>query len=73
MLLDMSSPTPPEATAGEELATIGEAARFLGVSAQTLIRWERDGRIRAARTLGGHRRFDRDQLRELREQDRRLA
>jgi len=34
------------------------AARELGVSTDTLKRWEANGKIRAARTVGGHRRFD---------------
>ena len=34
------------------------AARELGVSTDTLKRWEADGKIRAARTVGGHRRFE---------------
>jgi excisionase family DNA binding protein/diguanylate cyclase (GGDEF)-like protein len=43
---------------GEEPAvTLGEAARLLGISASTLRRWTEDGRVSAARTSGGHRRF----------------
>jgi molybdopterin-binding protein len=34
---------------------IGEAARLLGVRVETLRRWERDGKIRTARTAGGQR------------------
>ena len=43
-----------------ELLTIGEAARILGVSVDTIRRWERDGKITGTRTLGGQRRFRRD-------------
>ena len=43
-----------------ELLTIGEAARMLGVSVDTIRRWERDGKITGTRTLGGQRRFRRD-------------
>ena len=42
-----------------KLLTIGQAAEWLGVSTQTLRRWEREGRIEAAqRTPGGQRRYD---------------
>ncbi|HSL97624.1 MAG TPA: helix-turn-helix transcriptional regulator [Candidatus Deferrimicrobiaceae bacterium] len=34
---------------------IGEAAEMLGVSVETLRRWERGGRIEARRTAGGQR------------------
>ncbi len=46
-------------------SSISEAARVLGVNASTLRRWERDGRLEAFRTSGGHRRYDLDQLRGL--------
>lgn len=39
--------------------TIGQAAKWLGVSSQTLRRWEREGRIEPAqRTSGGQRRYE---------------
>ena len=39
---------------------IGEAAALLGVAVVTMRRWDREGRLApAARTLGGHRRYDR--------------
>lgn len=34
---------------------IGEAAEILGVRVETLRRWERDGRLRMARSRGGQR------------------
>lgn len=38
--------------------TTSELARMCGVDRQTVIAWEKEGRIpRAPRTLGGHRRF----------------
>lgn len=43
--------------ANPEYLPIGEAARQLGVSADTLRRWEREGRIEAIRTLGNQRRY----------------
>jgi putative resolvase len=46
------------------MVTIGEAARFLGVSPQTLRRGERAGRLLPdARTPGGQRRYDLVKLR----------
>ena len=41
----------------EDLLPIGDAARLLGVSVETLRRWDRGGRIPSVRTLGGQRRF----------------
>ena len=38
--------------------TISEAAKLLGVSPRTLQRWDAEGKIKATRTVGGHRRFD---------------
>jgi putative resolvase len=47
------------------MGTITEAASLLGVSAQTLRRWERDGKIRPERTPGGQRRYNLDTLRHI--------
>jgi 8-oxo-dGTP pyrophosphatase MutT (NUDIX family) len=47
------------------LVTTGEAARAIGVAATTLQRWVNAGRITPTeRTLGGHLRWDLDQLRQ---------
>jgi excisionase family DNA binding protein len=51
-----------------KLVTISQAAEELGVSAKTVRRWEESGLIRGVRTYGGHRRFDLDALREVRDQ-----
>jgi len=46
------------------MVSIQEAAEFLGVSAQTLRRWEREGKlIPDERTAGGRRRYDLARLR----------
>jgi len=42
---------------------IREAAEFLGVSVQTLRRWDAEGRLVPERTAGGHRRYDLAKLR----------
>lgn len=42
--------------------TISEAAKALGVSIQTLRRWEAQGKISARRTLGGQRRFAQSEI-----------
>ena len=47
--------------------TPGQVARILGVSPKTVNRWANDGRIPCAVTLGGHRRFRADVIREVAE------
>ena len=39
------------------LVPIGEAAKRLGVCVATLRIWDRQGRLKPTRTLGGHRRY----------------
>jgi excisionase family DNA binding protein len=47
-----------------KMVSIQEAAEFLGVSPQTLRRWEREGRLLPdERTPGGRRRYDLARLR----------
>ncbi|WP_297393905.1 MerR family DNA-binding transcriptional regulator, partial [Acidiferrobacter sp.] len=47
-----------------KMVSIHEAAEFLGVAAQTLRRWEREGKlIPDERTPGGRRRYDLARLR----------
>lgn len=47
------------------LIRTAEAARSLGVSAETLRRWSRAGKVKPAeRTLGGQDRWNLDDLRE---------
>ena len=45
--------------------TPGQVARILGVSPKTVNRWANDGRIPCALTLGGHRRFRVDVIRNV--------
>ena len=49
---------------------IYEAAKSLGVSVDSLRRWEKQGVITCERTVGGHRRFDLDKLRKEIEKNR---
>lgn len=49
----------------EATYTIGQAAQQLGVSTDTLRRWESEGRILPARTLKGHRRYTREDIEAL--------
>lgn len=41
----------------EQVLSIGDVATRLGVSIDTVRRWERDGKIAAFRTPGNQRRF----------------
>ena len=50
-----------------DLLSIGEAARLLGVSVDTLRRWDREGKLASIRTLGGQRRFSRAAVEALAE------
>jgi excisionase family DNA binding protein len=46
----------------DKIFSISEAAEYLGVSALTLRNWERQAKLRAFRTPGGHRRFRKSDL-----------
>jgi predicted site-specific integrase-resolvase len=46
--------------------SVGQAAFFIGVSVTTLRRWDVEGILKPShRTQGGHRRYDREQLRQV--------
>jgi len=51
----------------EDLVARTVAARILGVSPTTVTRWAREGRLACRVTLGGHHRFERAVLNEIRE------
>jgi excisionase family DNA binding protein len=55
----------PEAV-GTEFLTRSEVSRLLGVSPNTVTRWAREGRLACQVTLGGHHRFDRELVEQLR-------
>ncbi|MBI5305992.1 MerR family DNA-binding transcriptional regulator [Candidatus Wolfebacteria bacterium] len=46
----------------KSLLTIGEAAEFLKVSIDTLRRWDLVGKLKAIKSLGGHRYYSKEQL-----------
>jgi len=58
----MSSTAQPQA----EVMSPGRAAAALGISIETLRRWEKAGKIAAFRTPGGQRRFDRSEIERVR-------
>ena len=45
--------------------TAAQVAERLGVSAKTVSRWAKAGRLAHQRTLGGHRRYDPGQIDRL--------
>jgi excisionase family DNA binding protein len=47
--------------------TRADVARLLGVSPNTVTRWAREGRLPSQVTLGGHHRFDRTVIEDLRD------
>ena len=51
------------------MLSIKEASEFLGVSIDTLRRWERAGKITAFRTEGGHRRYEKKDLIKFKKDD----
>ena len=52
---------------------VGQAAEMLGVSVETLRRWEADGRLRMARSDGGQRMVDVQEVTRLLQERRRSA
>jgi len=59
--------------AGATRLRVGQAAEMLGVSVETLRRWEADGRLRMARSDGGQRMVDVEEVTRLLEERRRSA
>jgi len=54
---------PEDAT--HDLLTRAEVARLLGVSPNTVTRWAREGRLPSQVTLGGHHRFARSVVEQV--------
>ena len=51
---------------GTHFLTRSEVSKLLGVSPNTVTRWAREGRLPCQVTLGGHHRFDRELVEQLR-------
>lgn len=52
-------------TVQPEYLKVGEVAKLLHVSPKTINRWAGEGRIACIVTLGGHRRFHRDEIQRV--------
>jgi len=50
---------------GTQFLTRSEVSKLLGVSPNTVTRWAREGRLPCQVTLGGHHRFDRELVEQL--------
>ncbi|HEX9094008.1 MAG TPA: helix-turn-helix domain-containing protein [Coriobacteriia bacterium] len=59
--------------AGIEFLARSAVSRLLGVSPNTVTRWAREGRLPCQVTLGGHHRFERELVEELRKSLSRAA
>jgi excisionase family DNA binding protein len=49
--------------------SISEVSEKLGVSISTVREWERKGKLTSIRTVGGHRRYQEDDLKKLMKKD----
>ena len=56
----------PEPPAGTEFLARSDVSKMLGVSPNTVTRWAREGRLPCHVTLGGHHRFERELVEQLR-------
>ena len=45
--------------------TLKEASKILGVTVKTLQNWDRQGKIRAVRTVGGRRRISESEIKRI--------
>lgn len=66
-LLEAAENLPPRDET-EKLLSIEEAASMLGISQQTLRKWEEKGKIEPQRTEKGHRRYTKSQIMEVKKQ-----
>jgi excisionase family DNA binding protein len=56
-----------------QFLTRSQVSKLLGVSPNTVTRWAREGRLPSHVTLGGHHRFDRELVEQLRDSLRRAG
>ena len=49
----------------EKLYSIKEAKQLLGVKTRTIQQWDRDGKLKVIRTLGGRRRIPESEIMKL--------
>ncbi len=49
----------------EKLITIADAANMLGVTPKTLRIWDKEGKLKSIRTLGNHRRYNFNDVKNL--------
>ena len=62
---DPGDTIPDEAPKGDDWLGLGEAARLLGITPNTLRRWSDSGHVASFTTPGGHRRFARAAIEAL--------
>ena len=55
---------PDEGSANDRLLTPAEVAEMFRVNPKTVTRWARTGRLRAIKTIGGHRRYRLSEVRK---------
>ena len=49
----------------ERLYTLKEAKKLLGVTTKTIQRWDKQGKIRVVRTIGGRRRIPESEIKRI--------
>jgi len=49
----------------EKLYTLKEAKKLLGVTTKTIQRWDKEGKIRVVRTIGGRRRIPESEIKRI--------
>lgn len=49
----------------DDLLTVEEAAKELGVSGKTIREWDNNGKLETTRTVGGHRRISREEIEKI--------